>query len=685
MRTRMMRLLLFLLIMGSWSTWAQCDTARFSVEVREMEALIWSDYPKAIARAEELVGLYKSSEGWCRARALLALAKTQWVNGDYALSLATLDRAQQEAERKRDAETVARAHLIRANNYYFQGYYDSAEFNFLRSKELFTALGHNTGLIEVLHDLALMYHRRGDFAQAIRYLLELEKLKEAEPDFIHYVGDFTGINNYFIDTLYYRGVIADEARLFVKFSGEKNMVGVYQSLINLGIAYRELGDHRKSAWYAARGSQVMSENGYYPFWYLAAKEYGLAGMRDSCFYYHRLALGELGRATRIKVATTYSEIARSHFEFNALDSALKYFEMAFDMSVAMNNRITIASLHAELADVYSRLGRTEEAMTHLHLGIRLARQVSVKHTATLYTLARDLYARRNDHDKAYTYANLYQKLADSINRNENAMELIRFQAQMETSRKEKELEATRLKLRNRTIILVSVIVVAALSVAFMAVFYFQRRKIKRQNIQLNDRNQEQRALLQEIHHRVKNNLQYIVSLLNLQGNAARNPEEAAHIEEIKNRIMTMGVIHQRLYQAQGVHRVDVAPFVHELVSNLLNASPAASPIARDIRVESIQLDADSAISLGLLINELMTNAMKHAFARHNGPQVSLSITREEGGMHLSMRDNGPGFQFPGNGNGFGMKLIQLLLRKLKGRITQPDRNTVDIRFDLPMA
>lgn len=682
-----MRPLLFLLIVGSWggSARAQCDTARFAVEVREMEALIWSDYPKAIARAEELVGHYVSSDGWCRARALLALAKTEWVNGDYAQSLATLDRAQGEAERVKDPETVARAHYLRANNYYFQGYYDSAEFNFLRSKALFVTLGHTTGLIEVLHDMALMYHRRGDFAQSIRYLLELEKLKEAEPDFIHYVGDFTGITNYFIDTLYYRGVIADEARLYRKFSEEKNRVGVYQSLINLAIAYRELGDHRKAAWYADRGSRVMSENGYYPFWYLAAKEYGLAGMRDSCFFFHRLALGELGRATRIKVATTYAEIARSHLQFNALDSALKYLKWSFDLSVAMNNRITLASLHAELADVYNRLGRPEEAFTHLHLGIALARQVSVKHTATLYTLARDLYARRNDHARAYLYANLYQKLADSINRNENAMELIRFQAQMETSRKEKELEATRLKLRNRTITLVSVVLVAALSVAFMVVFYFQRRRIKHQNIQLNDRNQEQRALLQEIHHRVKNNLQYIVSLLNLQGNAARNPEEAAHIEEIKNRIMTMGVIHQRLYQVQGVHRVDVAPFVHELVSNLLNASPAATPIARDIRVESMQLDADSAISLGLLINELMTNAMKHAFARHSAPQVSLSITREEGGMHLSMRDNGPGFQFPGNGNGFGMKLIQLLLRKLKGRITQPDMNTVDIRFDLPVA
>lgn len=649
-----------------------------------MEALTWSDYPKAIARAEELAGKYKNVGGWCEGRVLLAMGKTQWTNGDYPQSVETLQQALNLARSSNDTETMARAYHVIGNNYYYQGYYDSAELNFLEAQRLFVSLKHRTGEIEVVHDMALMYHRQGDFARSLRYLLQLESMKEAEPDFVHYIGDFTGINNYFMDTLYYRGVIADERRLYAKFSQEKNLEGAYQSLINLATAYHEIGDHRRAAFYAARGSEQMSAGGYYPFWYLAANEYALAGMEDSSFYYHRLSVDELPRATRIKVVITYERIARSHLIFHRPDSALPYLEKAFALNMAMNNRLTVASLHGDLARVYAALGDLARAEEHLLAGVRLARQVSVKHTSTLYAFGRDFYTARREPERALNFSNLYQKLLDSINRNENAVELIRFQAQLETSRKERELEATRLKLRNRTITLLSLAALVVLSISFVVILFLQRRRIKRQNTQLSQHNLEQRAMVQEIHHRVKNNLQYIVSLLNLQAQSARSEELVTHIEEIKNRIMTMGIIHQRLYQTQGVQRVEVAPFVQELVTNVLKAFPAHTPIAKKLQVEALQVDVDTAISLGLLINELMTNAVKHAFVDQRSPEVALTIRCIESGLLLRMYDNGTGYHFPGHGNGFGMKLIQLLVRKLKGEVHQPDRNTIEIRASFPL-
>lgn len=664
---------------------AQCDTVKLATKLKAIEELTWSDYPKGISQAHALVRKYKPSEGLCTGQALLALGKIQWVNGDYDSSLTTLEQGLQIAHRINDQEMIGRIHLVMGNNFYYQGYYDSAEANFLEAQRLFVQIKHQTAIIEVVHDLALMYHRRGDFSRSLRYLLELESLKEAAPDFIHYVGDFTGMNNYFIDTLYYKGVIADERSLFTKFTEENNTSGRFWSLINLATAYREMGDHRRAAFYAARGSELMVEVGRYPFWYLAAEEYGAAGMEDSCFYYHRLALGELPKATRIKVVITYEHIAHSHLKFHRPDSALKYMELAFALNKSMNNRLAVAAMHGDLAKLYALLGQPEQAEEHLLIGLRLAKQISVRHTSTLYAFGRDFYASRNEPARALTYARLHQKLLDSINRNENAVELIRFQAQLETSRKERELEATRLELRNRTITVVSLAAIAFLSVSFVVVLFLQRRRIKLQNVQLNERNQEQRTMVQEIHHRVKNNLQYIVSLLNLQAQAAQTEDLVSQIEEIKNRIMTMAVIHQRLYQVQGVHRVEVGPFVNELVTNVLNALPSLTPITRTLEVEPMQLDVDTAISLGLLINELMTNAVKHAFVNHVAPEASLSIVRDGSGLVLRMHDNGPGFHFPGNGNGFGMKLIQLLIRKLKGQLQQPDQNTLEIRMAGPIS
>ena len=282
---------------------------------------------------------------------------------------------------------------------------------------------------------------------------------------------------------------------------------------------------------------------------------------------------------------------------------------------------------------------------------------------------------------ALDYARRHVQLMDSINRTENAMAMIRFQAQFETTRKEKELEAARLVLRNRNITLFSLAAITLLSIAFMITLYIQQKRIKKQNTRLNESNAEQKALMQEVHHRVKNNLQYIVSLLSLQAQTVRNPELVQQIEEIKGRIVTIGIIHQRLYQSQDVPVVDLSVFIQELTFNLLNALPTRVAVKKHVEVEFIRVDIETGISIGLLVNELLTNSVKHAFANHAAPEFHLTIRKDGSEIVLEMSDNGPGFKLrQSGGQGFGIRLIELLLRKLKGSLVQLDANTLQIRF-----
>ena len=174
---------------------------------------MWSDYPKAIAIAQEVAAKSNGQGSWCEGKALYALGKVLWVNGDYLESLRELEKGVKASLDAKDFETAARSFLVMANDYYFQGYYDSAGFFFNKAKDYFIQCRIKTGQMEVLHDMALMYHRKGDFSQSVKYLLELEKLKEEEPDFVHYVGDFKGLSSHFIDTLYYREEIRDEKNL----------------------------------------------------------------------------------------------------------------------------------------------------------------------------------------------------------------------------------------------------------------------------------------------------------------------------------------------------------------------------------------------------------------------------------------------------------------------------------------
>ncbi len=671
---------LFLVLMPSAAN-AQCDTLVLNQEAQAVEDLIWADYPRTLALSGDMVAKYHGEGGLCEARALLALAKTMWTNGDYDESTRLLRDAVRFSRRAGDAVTTARSYNVIANNFYYQAYYDSAEANFIRCRDIFDVLKMRTGQIEVLHDMALMYHRQGNYAASLRALLKSETLKDLEPDFVHHVGDFSDGNTYFIDTLYYQNEIVDEQRLLQKFRKEGNLVGVYQSLINISIAYHELGDHRRSGYFAAKGSAAMKEMGHYPFWYLAARQYGLAGMKDSCFYFHARALREFPMATQIKIATTYQQLGNSHLGYHQGDSALWYYELALELNVRMNNRITVPGLHLGLAQVYRMKGDLVKAEHHLLKGLTLAKNTSVLHASNLYKFGQELYESLGRYDRALEFAKRHMALADSIDRNKDAMTMIRFQAQFETARKVKELDEARLIVRNRTITVASLAVLTSLSIGFICVLYIQRRKIQHQNEKLVESNTEQKALTLEVHHRVKNNLQYIVSLLSLQAQTVDNEELAQQIEEIKTRIMTMGLIHQRLYQMQGIQAVHLPSFVHELIDNLMLSLPNRVTVKKNLSIEPIRVDVDSAIALGLLINELATNAIKHAFGNHQSPEFGLMVAREGNHVRLSVSDNGPGYSLQmSKGRGFGIRLMELLLRKLKGTVVQINPTTLEIRL-----
>ncbi len=667
---------------ASFPAAGQCDTARNRVVLREVESYLWSDYPKVHNLASLALTQFAKAGPRCAARAWTMMGKVFWINGEYDSSLYCLRKAFNQSAEAQDGDNLAASFHVAANDFYYQGYFDSAEFYFSKSLHHYTLLGNRQGQLQVLHDMALMFHRKGAFALSLRHLLESERIKELEPGLVHYVGDFTTGNQFFVDTMYYRNEVEDERASYLAFLKAGNRVGVYQSLINLSIAYRELGEHRRSAYLAGLGASRMAAVGDYPFWYLAAKEYALAGMSDSCFYFHRKAFGELHRATQIKVVSTYEQIGESFMLFNRPDSARFYHELALRLNEKMNNRISIPGSHLNLARAWLALGNTARAEEQWLLGIERAKGVSITHQGRLYQFGSELFERMGRPEQALVCANKYLQLSDSINHGETAVAMLRLQSQFQMERKDRKLEQAEDLIHRRNIFLFSFAALTLISAGFIVTLVQQRRKISVSNRLLRESNDEQKALLQEVHHRVKNNLQYIVSLLNLQVHQSDNRELQERLDEIRTRIMAMGIIHQRLYMSKGIFRVDVAGFATELVDNLLSAMPSKVPVHRSLHLSTVEVSVDVAISIGLLLNELLTNAIKHAFAGHPAPSLELTIGKDSGGILLRMRDNGPGYDFAGPSNGFGIRLVQLMLRKLNATARQPDRNTIEISVSL---
>ncbi|MFQ3679786.1 MAG: GAF domain-containing protein, partial [Pseudanabaenaceae cyanobacterium] len=191
--------------------------------------------------------------------------------------------------------------------------------------------------------------------------------------------------------------------------------------------------------------------------------------------------------------------------------------------------------------------------------------------------------------------------------------------------------------------------------------------------------QQKETLLKEVHHRVKNNLQIVVSLMRLQGESHSDPALQVAFLEGQNRIQTMALIHERLYRSDDLSRIDAHTYFTELIQYLCQTYNIHDRrIALHLDITSIHLDLDQAIPCGLIVNELVTNALKYAF-EENGGDLTVSLGTTPDGLCLRVSDNGCGLPAGLDWrrlSSLGLRLVDRLVRQLSGKLVlQTDAGT----------
>jgi PAS domain S-box-containing protein len=202
---------------------------------------------------------------------------------------------------------------------------------------------------------------------------------------------------------------------------------------------------------------------------------------------------------------------------------------------------------------------------------------------------------------------------------------------------------------------------------------------------------EQEMLLREIHHRVKNNLQVVSSLLALQANAIQDPRIRAYFEESRDRVHSMALIHEKLYQAGTLARIDMAEYLRDLATSVVRSYRLGPErIALDIGVEAVSFNLETAIPCGLLLHELLSNGVKHAFPDGRSGTIAVTLRRQSLRTYiLTVRDTGvglpPGVDVRATAS-LGWRLIHLLAAQLHGTLTceSHEGTTVTLTFrELP--
>jgi two-component system, sensor histidine kinase PdtaS len=232
----------------------------------------------------------------------------------------------------------------------------------------------------------------------------------------------------------------------------------------------------------------------------------------------------------------------------------------------------------------------------------------------------------------------------------------------------------------------------------MGLLYRQYRHKQQSNkviLQKNEQLQyfltEKEWLIREIHHRVKNNFHIVASLLEIQSSYLKSTEALSAIKESQHRIHSMSIIHQKLYQSDTLSTIHMPEYIYELVEYLRESYSIRENIAFSLQVDNIELDHASAITLGLILNEAITNAIKYAFAKSEDGKIAISLTHiSDSQLLLSIADNGRGL--PGDfsskiGASMGMELLQGLTDDLGGsfRIETNGGTHIKVIFDYKPA
>ena len=304
-----------------------------------------------------------------------------------------------------------------------------------------------------------------------------------------------------------------------------------------------------------------------------------------------------------------------------------------------------------------------------------------------------LNEQKGDFKEALKYYKIYSDSTLSYQAARSEKSIRENELQLNILKKETELTQN----RNQQTIFIAILLVGGLLLGLLYRNYRLKQKTNQKlealnsvladkNTLLDKRNAENELLLKEIHHRVKNNLEIVSSLLELQSAQIGDPSVQAAMLSSQNRVHSMGIIHQKLYQGEHLAAIEMRDYFINLSENILDSFNADGRIKVECNMPELVLDVDTAISIGLITNELLTNSLKYAFEGRDSGTIKISLNDEntEGSLLLKIADDGVGKKEnqAAKGTGFGTQLIHLLTQQLDGQLSYEIDNgtTVNLYF-----
>ncbi|RKE90863.1 two-component sensor histidine kinase [Ichthyenterobacterium magnum] len=479
-----------------------------------------------------------------------------------------------------------------------------------------------------------------------------------------------------------------------------NAIPIYEELNDdegLGMAYRTLGvlyrvmkDYKKSIEYTNKAIPFLDKT----------KNYGLLGMAQFNLIISHGKLGEFEKAYR---ATDYAlKVVREkvpeetfipvkalsyrgevYVLANDYENALKDYIKSWELCVDIIGEKRCATYRTEIGQVYLLQEDYKKALEHLSAGVKEYERQGKNTMVKQYNDLSQCYTHLGDFKNALFYK-------EKANNNEKQVlenKIVNLESEMvikyETGKKNEALAAQNILLEQKNRVQTLIIAIACLlGILLFAMAYFFNKSKKKTSI-IKAKNEENELLLKEIHHRVKNNLELVKSLIALQSAEITDTKTKDAMIASQNRVQSMGIIHQKLYQGKNLGSIDMKDYFINLSSGILDTFDADDKVKIECAMDQLELDVDTAVPIGLIVNELLTNALKYAFPDNNNGKIKISMSQlNQDVLTLSVTDNGIGKSenAVAKGTGFGTRLINLLTQQLNGIMKESYNNGTSISF-----
>ncbi|RMG63779.1 MAG: hypothetical protein D6722_17395 [Bacteroidetes bacterium] len=380
-----------------------------------------------------------------------------------------------------------------------------------------------------------------------------------------------------------------------------------------------------------------------------------------------------------------------YLDLGEYDQAIAMHEAAIPHLEEIHDMHGLSNAHHSLGIAYFDQNKLDQAETHLQIGWDLAEGILQRQVDLASSLS-ELYKARGAYQTALLWRDRHMQLQDSLFDQEKDEQMTKMMAEFEAEKKDQEIRllTAEKELGERRILMLGGGSILLGIIALLIAFFWrtnqrQNRLLSQKNADLAQALDEKESLMREIHHRVKNNLQVISSLLRLQGRRLQDSGAKTAIEASQARLEAISLIHQFLYRDTEVTQVDLKAYLEELLTQLerlYQDTVGELETSRDI--DTVDLDIDSVLPISLIVNELLTNAFKYAPQSGQAARIHLGLKRETEGLRLTVADNGPGYDAGAHrADSLGLRLVRTFVDRLSGTLDIQAQPGTTIQIFMP--